>query len=378
MSMVILSIYTQGMDIRPASILRSVFVTMLLTMVVASAQAVAYVGENAVTPASVASVEVSVLYVTNRQRALDQRPEDAYTGERGKPHFGHCEVEFTPIPIINQLAAKVPFYVPSETNKLQHAEQADEDAFWDHLTASSKQTSSGSVVLFVHGYNYGFERTCRMASELQRALQGKATVVMFSWPSNGRPTDYMPDQADVEWSVPFLANVLAQLGERIGRNQVQVLAHSLGSRGAIFALERLSAERIERPLIGSLVLVAPDFDAEAFVERLPRLTPLANGITLYASSNDTALKASHQLHFAPRLGEAGEFLTVAEGMQTIDVSPPGRYQILGHEYFYYQPQVSADLVELLSTGKSAAERSGLRAKNRNGLTYWEVTSDSVL
>lgn len=369
----------QGTGYRPAGPLPVVLVAVLMVLAinVAFARPITSVPDNIETLRGAAPVKVSVPYVTNRRRAPDQRAAEAYTGERGKPHFGRCEVEFTPIPIVYQLAPRVPFYVPSETNKLQHAEQADEGVFWDRLTASVKQTSSGAVVLFVHGYNYGFERTCRMASEMQRALQGKATVMMFSWPSNGRPTDYMPDQADVEWSVPFLANILAQLGDRIGPGQVQVLAHSLGSRGAVFALERLSAERKERPLIGALVLVAPDFDAETFGERLPRLARLTNGITLYASSNDAALKASHQLHLAPRLGEAGEFLTVAAGMQTIDVSPPGRYQILGHEYFYFHPQVAADLVELLSTGKSAEERTGLRARSRNGLTYWEVVGAST-
>jgi hypothetical protein len=40
---------------------------------------------------------------------------------------------------------------------------------------------------------------------------------------------------------------------------------------------------------------------------------LAGG-TLYASGNDTPPKASRRLHDSPRLGEAGGFLTVAEGM----------------------------------------------------------------
>ncbi len=108
------------------------------------------------------------------------------------------------------------------------------------------------------------------------------------------------------------------------------------------------------------------------MEGLPSLVPLAESITLYASGTDTPLKVSHQLNGSPRLGQAGEFLTVAEGMETVDVTPAGRYQYLGHEYFYFHPQVGADLVELVTTGKSAAERSGLRSEQRNGSTYWEV------
>jgi esterase/lipase superfamily enzyme len=317
------------------------------------------------------SVKVSVFYLTNRKRYEDKPVADTYSGDRGEPHFGRCEVEFTPIPILNQVASKLPFYLQSETNVVSLAEQTDLPVFREQLGAAVEQTSSGSVVLFVHGYNYGFERTCRMAAEMQRSLQDKATVVAFSWPSNALPSDYVRDQADIEWSVPLLADFIGQLGDRIGKGNVQVVAHSLGSRGVIFALQRLGAERVGRPVIGHLVLLAPDFDSQTFIDLLPELAPLADGITLYASGNDTPLKISHQLSGYPRLGEAGEYLTVIEGVDTIDVSSIGRYQITGHEYFNFHPLVTADVVALLGTGTRAAERPGLQPKMRDGVRYWE-------
>jgi esterase/lipase superfamily enzyme len=316
------------------------------------------------------AVKVSVFYLTNRKRYQGKPVADTYSGERGDAHFGRCEVEFTPIPIINQVAAKMPFYLKSETNLVSLAEKADSTLFWEQFSAALERTSTGSVVLFVHGYNYGFERTCRMAAEMQRSLQGKATVLVFSWPSNGLPSDYVRDQADIEWSVPVLAGLIGQLGDRIGTAKVQVVAHSLGSRGVIFALQRLAFERLERPAIGHLVLFAPDFDSQTFVDLLPGLSPLAGSITLYASDNDSPLKLSHQLSGYPRLGEAGEYLTLVAGMDTIDVSSIGRYQITGHEYFYFHPLVTADLVELLSTGARAAQRSGLQVEKREGIRYW--------
>jgi esterase/lipase superfamily enzyme len=316
-------------------------------------------------------VKVSVFYLTNRKHHAGKPVAETYSGERGEAHVGRCEVEFTPIPIINQVAPKLPFYLQSETNAVSLAGQTNLPVFWDQLGAAVEHTASGSVVLFVHGYNYGFERTCRMAAEMQRSLQDKAVVVVFSWPSNGLPSDYVSDQADIEWSVPLLAGFIGQLGDRIGRSHVQVVAHSLGSRGVIFALQRLAAEQVERPAIGQLVLLAPDFDSRTFVDLLPGLAPLAGGITLYASGNDAPLKLSHQLSGYPRLGEGGDHLTVAEGMDTIDVSSAGRYQITGHEYFNFHPLVTADLVALLGTGARAAERAGLQPKLRNGLRYWE-------
>jgi esterase/lipase superfamily enzyme len=319
-----------------------------------------------------AAINVSVFFVTNRRHGNGKSGADTFSGERGEPHYGQCHVEFSPIPVINQLGSNVPFYVPKETNRVSVAKQPDQQLFWGELVSASQRTTSKSVIVFTHGYNYGFKRTCRMAAEMQRALRGKAVVVMMSWPSNGRPGDYLPDLVDVEWSVPFLATFLSNTADRVDGRNVHVLAHSMGSRGVLFALQRLGADSPQRPLINQLVLLAPDFDSQTFVDLLPRLVPLTGNITLYVSSNDTPLKASRQLNGHPRLGEAGEFLTVVEDVETIDVSPVGRYQILGHEYFYFHPRVSADLVTLLSSGARATERPSLRSNKRHGVTYWQM------
>lgn len=318
-----------------------------------------------------AADKVSVFYLTNRQRQERKPVDETYSGDRGAPHFGRCEVEFTPIPIINELAPMMSFYVKSETKVVSLAERTEPSVFWKELGEAAGRTSSGYVVLFVHGYNYAFERTCRMAAQMQRYLQDKATVVAFSWPSNALPSDYVRDQADIEWSVPLLASFIERLGDSIGNANVQVVAHSLGSRGVIFALQRLAAEQVERPAIGNLVLLAPDFDSWTFVDLLPGFLPLSEHISLYASANDTPLKFSRQLSGYPRLGEAGEYLTVFKGIDTIDVSSAGRYQFTGHEYFYFHPQVTTDLVALLGTGARAADRSGLKPKMRDGVRYWE-------
>ena len=318
------------------------------------------------------SVLVDVFYLTNRRRYEGRPIADTYSGERGESHFGICRVEFTPIPVISQLAAKIPFYIQKETNRIIHSEPMDEASFWEQIDATAEGTSSNTLVLFVHGYNYGFERTCRMTAEMQRSLKGQATIVAFSWPSNGLPSDYLSDQSDIEWSVPLLASTIKQLSDRFGQVNVRVVAHSLGSRGVIFALQRLAAETLERPVIDKLVLLAPDFDAQTFVELLPGLQYLADGITLYASDKDAPLKLSHRLSGYPRLGEAGDYLTLAEGLDTVDVSSLGRYQFTGHEYFYFHPAVVADLKALLGSGQPAAQRAGLRARQREGRRYWQL------
>ena len=319
--------------------------------------------------------KVSVFFATNRQRLEVAQPGEVFGGQRGEPSFGMCEVEFKPIPGMGAIAQKMPFFLPSESSALRIEEQVHEDAFWDRLAAAATATSTGNVVIFIHGYSYDFERACDRAAEAQRVLEDKATVLMFTWPSNGRPTDYASDATDLDWSVPFLMTVLRQVKDRVGAEHVQVLAHSLGSRGVVEALWGLKTEGVSERLMDQLVLLAPDIDSASFVEVLPDLGTLAEGITLYASSTDTPLKFSRQLNGSPRLGQAGEFLTLAEGMETVDVTPAGRYQILGHEYFYYHPLVAADLVELVTTGNGAAQRTVPRPSSRSGVPYWEIVAE---
>lgn len=58
------------------------------------------------------------------------------------------------------------------------------------------------------------------------------------------------------------------------------------------------------------------------------------------------------------------------------VSPLGRYDALGHEYFLFHPTVAADLAALLGEGGSAQNRPGLRPVHFNGLVYWELIGDT--
>lgn len=309
---------------------------------------------------------VGVPYLTNRTLEAD----GTYGAGRGTPRFGSCEVQFVPIPLVAELASSVPFYLPGETKRLRTEEQADAAAFWDGLAAAAGRTRTGSVVLFIHGYSNELERACRMAAEMQRVLDGESVVLLLSWPSSGRPLEYARDQAAVEWSVPWIAETIDRVSRLVGLERTHLVAHSLGTRGLIFALEWLGAPPGQ--VASELVFLAPDFDAQAFTAHVPRLSPLVRAITVYASENDAPLRVSQQLHGLPRLGQGGELRTLVGGVETVDVTPAMRYQVLGHEYFYRHPLVLADLKRLLVTGARAAERPGLRPGLQDGVAFWEI------
>lgn len=320
---------------------------------------------------------VGVFFATNRTYRDQRDPESGLTGERGTPRFGRCVVRFTPIPGLNTLSRQVPFHVANENPQVIGVKYSDRLSFFEQVARQATRTDSGSIALFVHGYNYGFARGCRMAAAMQRVLGDRASVLLFSWPSNGKLSDYLQDQADIEWAVPFLSNMIRELGQAVGPNNLNIVAHSLGTRGVMLALQRLAGRSDVRPLAAQLILLAPDFDAQVFIDVWPEMAPLTGRVTLYASENDTPLALSRRLHGHPRLGEGGKHLTVIPGIETIDVSSLGRYQITGHEYYHFHPRVAEDLAALLTGDTPAAQRGGLRSRNPQGPTYWEFDTQSL-
>jgi esterase/lipase superfamily enzyme len=122
-----------------------------------------------------------------------------------------------------------------------------------------------------------------------------------------------------------------------------------------------------------VILAAPDVDARIFRrEILPRLRTHAQHITLYASSDDDALRASRVVNNTGRLGLGGDSIVVLDGMDTIDATRVSA-DILGHTLFG-NPGFLTDLAILLADGKSPAERRLLPA-TKDGKTFYRFRGD---
>ncbi len=314
---------------------------------------------------------VDVWYVTLRNRETQRSAGDIYGGMRGEQRMGACSLTFTQIPALEGIADSAPFYVPDERMQLEQVNEFKPNRFWDEIDAFA-QDHSGKVVLYVHGYNVGFEKSCRRAAILQRSLNPDHRLLLFSWPADGNLLSYTRDESDLVWSVPQLAALIQRLALEVGPERLDVVAHSLGTRGVVLALSRMACNPLITRLINELVLVAADIDKDHFLDAWAKIQPLIKRTTLYASENDTALRASHEAHGYPRLGEAGEHLTVLAGIETIDVSPAGKRRFSGHIYHLYHPAVAADLQMLLNTGRPASERANLWRVKRKDVSYWRL------
>ena len=83
--------------------LASFVASVLLPSIAIGEEPNATVSEDSAVGGDEAHLNVSVFYATNRRQNGDEAAAEIFSGERGEPRYGQCRVEFTPIPIINQL-----------------------------------------------------------------------------------------------------------------------------------------------------------------------------------------------------------------------------------------------------------------------------------
>lgn len=322
-------------------------------------------------PTTEADTQVSVSFVTLRNKT-GNAPSDGYLGgTRDRLRTGTCTVAFSSLWGLDQIAESAPFYIPSEMQTVTAVTELPEQRFWTHVNAFAKR-NKGNIVLYIHGYKIGFDKSCHRAAIFQRYLDLHDQLILFSWPADSTLIKYSWDVSDMMWSVPYLENLIEGLFVRLGKGRVDVVAHSLGARGVVFALSRLACRQAPESMLSELVLVAPDVDTDNFGHMLSKIRPLVNRITVYASENDKALMASEEFNGYPRLGQAGDNLTVFKDVQTVDISASGMRRFSGHIYHLYNPAVVKDLTFLLDTGKPAGQRPGLREMTRKGLPYWRL------
>ena len=325
--------------------------------------------------------DIHVLFASNRgageaAEAEAASPESAasepgsWLGDRrGSLQYGVCAVNFSDIPAISYLSERLPFYLPNQTRSLAAVERLEAHVFWSRLGGGR----TGQPLLgYIHGYNIDFAKACRRAAVFQGVLGVDGGLALFSWPSLGTALKYAEDETNVRWSVPQIEAFVRGLAARSPTGQVDLVAHSLGSRGLLDALENLACELHPRVPIRQLVLVAPDVDAATGAAQLGRIRSLVERITLYVADSDKPLRLSRELHGYPRLGEAGEFLQLVPGVETIDVSDVAAYELSGHLYHLYLPPASADIRQLLATGAGADERPGLERRSIDGRPFWAI------
>jgi esterase/lipase superfamily enzyme len=302
---------------------------------------------------------VRVFYGTNRQPTGNVAPTYFYGNSSGALQLGFVDVT---IPETHQLAqleapggwTDYAFNVGANERRRKYIllESVNALSPGDFVAELRRQVSSApshEVLVFVHGYNNSFEDTSRRAAQLAYDLDYDGTPVMYSWPSQDRLTGYSADEDMVAPSIPKLAAFLDVLVTTSGASRIHLLAHSMGNRVLIGALESyFKSHKAAGPAarFGELVFTAPDVDRNVFVSKVGPMRSHAQRMTLYASSSDYALQLSEVYHLEPRAGLAGSHIIALPGLDTIDISGLPA-DALGHSYFAASDGGVYDLLHLL-------------------------------
>ncbi|MDH5235779.1 MAG: alpha/beta hydrolase [Gemmatimonadota bacterium] len=316
---------------------------------------------------------VPMLIATTRRGIDAERPGWRYgTRDANELSFGLAQVSVPSyrarqqgeLPIAGNEASPDPNRYAFITSLLP----ADSVRFVQRLADDLGHTRSRDVLVFIHGYNSSFEEAAVRAAQVVADMGFDGSVVLLSWPSAGELTGYVRDQQTARNTGYFLLHLLRDLIPQAHPDRIHVLAHSMGSEvlsKAVSLIDRADT----LPRLEQVVFAAPDVDARVFArEILPTFRAHAAGVTLYASSEDDALRASRALNGVWRLGLGGDSLTVLDGMTTVDATRV-RGDLLGHTLFG-NPALLSDLHALLSDGRSPEERRLLRVSRPDGLVFW--------
>ena len=228
--------------------------------------------------------------------------------------------------------------------------------------------------VFVHGFNTSFEDAARRTAQIYNDVQFDGIPLFYSWPSKGNANDYSCDTNNADQSVAYLKTFLSDLAVRGSFDSITLVAHSMGNRALTRAFMELASNlpNEQLALFDELILAAPDIDADVFRNDIaPALAAAGAPVTLYASANDLAMVASHQLGGAPRAGDTRQGVVVVKGVETIDATkadtnPWG----FGHAYVADSPKILRDLHELIVSRLRAAQRGNLEAVAAEGGVYW--------
>ncbi len=290
--------------------------------------------------------------------------------------YGTCEISIPKKHKKGELESpswfKLEFFKDPEKHVvLLSARSMPKTKFFASARKSVAASPENSAFVFIHGYNVTFEDAALRTGQIAYDLQFKGAPILFSWPSTAKEIRYSADEATIDVSAEHLRTFLHDVATKTGVSVLHVIAHSMGNRALLEALEKLSASR-KRPAIHHVVLAAPDIDAQRFEQIADSINRYPSRITMYASSKDRAIWLSKKFHSFSRAGEAGKNIVVTRGVDTVDATIVDTSMFgLGHSYFATKRTVLGDIFELINKNTPPNKRFGLRQKTHQKGPYWE-------
>ncbi len=318
-----------------------------------------------------------VFFATDRKENPGSDIKSRFGAERGELKYGITKVSIPRDHRMGELESPSIWRLEFREDPAKHVVLlgtviSSKDEFFADVVARVRKSAKSSAFLFVHGYNVTFEDAARRTAQISYDLAFEGAPVFYSWPSQGKTIAYTVDEQNIEWAQSNLRGFLEDFFTRSDAQNVYLIAHSMGNRALTLAVVSLLTDKPAlRNRLKEVILTAPDIDADVFKRDIaPALTATGRPITLYSSSEDTALVASKKVHGYPRAGDSGQGLVVLAGIETIDATGMDT-SLLGHSYFAETRSVLSDMFYLIRNGQRADQRFGLDGIDLQTGRYWK-------
>lgn len=255
----------------------------------------------------------------------------------------------------------------------------------EEFVASVREEMAGGAdfkdhaVVFVHGFNVTFDealfRSAQITYDLGTDETPFGTVLLYSWPSGGVLSGYKYDAESAAFSITHLRGFFDIVREKTGAKNIHVIAHSMGNDPVLRTLDEMAKAGTGTTTFNQVILASPDFDAAEFAEVTRRVLPIAQGVTIYASSKDVAMEAARRAHLSHR--RAGDVPSdgpvVVEGADTVDVSAMSTAVFgLKHSEYAERKELLNDLAILMRAGTRPPSARNINYKKREVSkgAYW--------
>lgn len=240
------------------------------------------------------------------------------------------------------------------------------------LAEARTEGEAAHALFFIHGYKNTFEEAAIRAAQIGYDLKAAATA-FFSWPSKGVLEGYPADEASIEASERHITDFLVEFSANCGADKLHVIAHSMGNRGLLRALQRIAANAATQGKVkfGQIFLAAPDVDSDLFRDLAYLYRQFAERATLYASRGDWPVWLSDKYHAAPRVGYFPPYTVAKDLVDTIAV-PDFNVDLLGHSYFAQAEALLYDIYGLMRADKNPAQRPRIEPDFDGETSFWKL------
>ncbi len=309
---------------------------------------------------------LDVLVITNRKLKGDAfgcTNDQLSVESDAAVHFGACKINVPKNHSTGLIRlAKDSRQSSHDFFKILNARSLTETAVFDHLKKSERYP-----LVFVHGFNVRYEDALLRAAQIAYDLKYQGPIVLYSWPAGAKDgfldekiitRTYDQNLKNAQDSVAQFKNFLNQLNAN--HLTVNLVVHSMGHQVVLPALKDFSARNPNVKIINELILNAPDFEADEFINIATAVKDNTQRITIYCSYNDRAMTVSEIYNKNPRFGACA----FSESIDSINVSLVDAPALgLGHGY-YSSRAILGDVFQVL-LGIEAEKRLFIRKSEPN-------------